>query len=156
MKWFLRSFLSAKDHWLVEGLKVYETKIKHHKDFQLELLKPPKFSRDQSHLKIKKEEDILLSRLDKGDYVVNFDEQGKSLSSEQFAEFLKDLEESGRSNIVFHIGGAFGLGDEVKKRANTQISLSKFVFNHQVALLAALEQIYRAQMIQKGLPYHNE
>ena len=156
MKWYLRSFLSAKDDWLISGLTSYENKIKHHINFNLELIKPPKFSRDQKLLKIKKEEELFLSRLESKDHVINFDERGKSLSSEEFAKLLKDLEESGRSKVVFHIGGSFGLGNEVKTRANHSISLSPFVFNHQIALLVAMEQIYRAQMIQKGLPYHNE
>jgi 23S rRNA (pseudouridine1915-N3)-methyltransferase len=63
--------------------------------------------------------------------------------------------ESGKSRLVFVIGGAYGFSDEVYARADMKWSLSALTFNHWLAQLAALEQVYRGLTILKGIPYHN-
>ena len=63
--------------------------------------------------------------------------------------------ESSKQRVVFLIGGAFGIGDKVKARANLKINLSNLTMSHQMALAMCLEQIYRAFTIWKNHPYHN-
>jgi len=82
-------------------------------------------------------------------FTVALDEKGKELTSVEFAKLL-----SSKANISFLIGGADGLSEEVKKKANLTLSLSKMTLQHDVARIVLLEQIYRAYLINKGSPYH--
>ncbi len=82
-------------------------------------------------------------------FIVALDERGKELTSVEFAKLL-----SSKANISFLIGGADGLSEEVKKRADFTLSLSKMTLQHDVARIVLLEQIYRAYLINKGSPYH--
>ena len=61
---------------------------------------------------------------------------------------------SGQSHITFLIGGAFGLSEEVRKRADERISFSRMTFTHQMIRLLLVEQIYRAFKISRGEKYH--
>ncbi|CAF1787729.1 unnamed protein product [Brassica napus] len=87
--------------------------------------------------------------------VVVLDERGRDVDSEQMAELLGDAGNSGASRISFCIGGAYGHGSEVRKRANVTIRLSSMVLNHQIALVVLMEQLYRAWTILKGQNYHH-
>jgi 23S rRNA (pseudouridine1915-N3)-methyltransferase len=78
------------------------------------------------------------------------DESGKQYSSVEFARFLK-----GHDTIEFVIGGAFGVADEVKKKAKGCIALSMMTLTHEMARLLFLEQLYRAFTILKGKEYHH-
>jgi 23S rRNA (pseudouridine1915-N3)-methyltransferase len=78
---------------------------------------------------------------------------GKSLSSEQFTEFLQKAREQDR-DLAFLIGGAFGLSPSVAKRATMRLSLAPWTLPHEIARLVLVEQIYRAGTIARGEPYH--
>ena len=81
--------------------------------------------------------------------------EGKNLSSEEFAKKLDDIEKDGYYNeILFLIGGAYGLDNEVRKKSNFKFSMSKLTFLHQEAVLILMEQIYRAYKILNNEPYH--
>jgi 23S rRNA (pseudouridine1915-N3)-methyltransferase len=84
--------------------------------------------------------------------VVLLDINGKQLSSEQFADWLR--KETMQRDITFVIGGAYGVIEDVRKRANLRISLGPMTFPHQLARLVLTEQLYRAFTIMKGEPYH--
>ncbi|MGZ5285377.1 MAG: 23S rRNA (pseudouridine(1915)-N(3))-methyltransferase RlmH, partial [Kaistella sp.] len=58
--------------------------------------------------------------------------------------------------VSFFIGGAYGFSDEIYQRANEKMSLSKMTFTHQMIRLFFVEQIYRADQILQGKPYHND
>lgn len=104
---------------------------------------------------IKNEKDLLKGVADK-DWVVLCDERGATPSSREFAGvFQKDLE-SGKSRMVFIVGGPFGAIDDVKKRADRTLSLSHFVFNQELALVVLFEQLFRAFSINNNHPYHND
>ena len=85
---------------------------------------------------------------------VLLDEQGKSMSSRDFAAFIQDIFEHSRG-LCFIIGGAYGVSDEVKKKAFRTISLSPMTFPHELARVLLLEQLYRAESILRGSPYHH-
>ncbi len=100
------------------------------------------------------EAEKILKQIKEDNFVVALDENGKQFSSIEFADEMKKFKDSGQS-IVFVIGGAFGLGDAVKKRANLVLSFSKMTFTHQMIRLILLEQIYRAVCIILGKEYHH-
>jgi len=103
-----------------------------------------------------REGESLLNAADKSEkvYVIALDMRGKQQSSEKFADTLKKLALGGKSSLVFLIGGSLGLSEAVRKRADTVISLSEMTFPHQLTRIILLEQLYRAQKILRGEPYH--
>jgi|SRR5690554_773237 len=104
--------------------------------------------------KINIEGDKILKQIKREDFVVTLEIEGNNLSSEEFADFIKNYEINKEKHLVFIIGGSFGLDMQVKKRSNYQISFSKMTFPHQLMQLILMEQIYRAYMININHPYH--
>ncbi len=146
-----------KEEWLSSLQSVYLKKINHFLKFSVTSIKPYREARGQTQDKILKEGESLLKKLDTKDYVIVCDENGKIYSSVQFSKKMeKLLEQSASRKIVFVIGGAYGLSDEVKKRAQETMQLSTLVMNHHLAQAVLLEQLYRALTIIKRIPYHNE
>lgn len=95
----------------------------------------------------------VLKLLKPNDYVISLDLNQKEYTSEEFASFIdKKIQE--HSVINFVIGGSYGLSKQMKERANTSISLSKFTFLHQMSRLILLEQIYRSYKILSNETYH--
>ena len=80
--------------------------------------------------------------------------EGKQLSSEEFAKKFTDIGVSGTSAVTFIIGSSFGLSDEVKRKSDFKLSISKMTFPHQLARVMLTEQIYRAFQINNGGKYH--
>ena len=101
------------------------------------------------------ESERILSRLNAHDYVVLLDERGKALDSPGLADVLQGKLDQSR-NVVIIIGGAYGVDETVHQRADLVWSLSPLVFPHQLVRLILTEQLYRAQQIATGGPYHHE
>ncbi len=101
-----------------------------------------------------KEGEKILQRLKENSYIIALDVQGKQLSSEQFAQRLKDISFQGKNSVSFIIGGANGLSKEVLAKADERLSFSAMTFPHQLMQLILLEQLYRAFKIQRNEPYH--
>ena len=89
----------------------------------------------------------------KNSIIVVLDEKGKEFTSIEFSKMLGEVTDKGQ-NIVFIIGGAYGLSENLKKSANVLMALSKMTFTHQMVRLFLLEQIYRGFCILKGKEYH--
>ena len=104
----------------------------------------------------KKEAATLLEWLNKDDYLVALDERGRPLSSEGLADFLQARANDGTKQVVFLIGGAFGLDETILKRADLTWSLSNLTFPHQLVRLILAEQVYRACTILKNEKYHHK
>ncbi len=155
MKITLLSIQSKKEPWFEEVTKLYCKKLNPFCEFEIVHLKSSKSERSEAQKKIQEESQNILKKINANDYVVLLDESGVSLSSEQFAKRLQQWQDTGSKKVVFVVGGAFGVSEELKKRAQTNLSLSKMVYNHLVAQAVCMEQIYRAFSINKGLPYHN-
>jgi 23S rRNA (pseudouridine1915-N3)-methyltransferase len=101
------------------------------------------------------ESDLVRSKVASSDFVVLLDERGTGgLSSEQFADKL-DLWTTQNRPLTFIIGGAYGVDDELRQRADFTWSLSGLVFPHELVRLIVAEQLYRAQCIIAGHPYHH-
>jgi len=155
MKAVLFDFKTAKEEWFDLVVQTYIKKIKPFIDFEIVSLKSNKTDRDEAELKKVFESKELLKKITADDFVILFDEKGKDLDSVQFSKQLEVVVNSGKKRIVFIVGGAFGVSDDIKNRAHLSVSLSKMVMNHLVAETVVLEQIYRAFTIQKRIPYHN-
>lgn len=97
----------------------------------------------------------ILENLEGNDLLVVFDQRGKPLNSESYAKEVLKILESGKRRCFWVTGGAFGLSEKVLERADRKFLLAPFVMSHQIAEAVALEQLYRAHTILKGLPYHN-
>ena len=155
MKFVFMTLASSNEAWSLEARQLYQQKIGHYVSFEHKHLKPKKHARENKDQKIKSESDEILKQIENSDFLLLFDEKGKTFDSISFSRQLEQQMSGGKKRIIFLIGGAFGVSDEVKDRANLKVSLSSFVFNHLVAEVVALEQIYRALTIQKNIPYHN-
>ncbi len=142
--------------WVAIARKEYQAKINPFIPFEIRNLKSPNADRDSAAVKQKLEAELILKELGEKDLLILFDEKGKlPKTSEEFSAALSRVLESGKSTIVFCIGGPYGFADEIKKRAQMQWSLSPLTMNHWIAGLMALEQLYRGLTILKGIPYHN-
>ena len=102
------------------------------------------------------EAERILYRLSKikDSFIVTLEIEGKRFSSEGLASFIEKSGISGRSHIVFIIGGSDGLSEEVKAKADLALSFSEMTFPHQLMRVILLEQVYRAYKIISGEPYH--
>jgi len=108
-------------------------------------------SRAKQVSQIKADEAKTILKAAKPDFIL-FDEKGKSLSSMQWASFFE--QQVGNASIDFVIGGAAGVAEEVRQRAQSTWSLSNLTLPHQMARVLVVEQLYRAFSIIQGHPYH--
>ena len=100
------------------------------------------------------EQRLIESKIKPGGYLIMLDERGKTMSSPDFAQYFAKLQNESRSPVQFVIGGAQGLGDSLRSRADLLLSFGKQTWPHMLARIMVLEQIYRAQTILSGHPYH--
>jgi 23S rRNA (pseudouridine1915-N3)-methyltransferase len=143
--------------YLKTGEDDYEDRLKHYCKIEELLIPQIKNGGKLSNKDLKiKEGKLILKYIDSVDQVVVLDEKGKSFSSIDFSDFLNKKLLTSAKSLVFVIGGAFGFSEEVYKRANSKLSLSKMTFSHQMIRLIFKEQLYRAFTILKGEKYHHE
>ena len=149
----IRIVAVGKKHesWVAEGIERYEKRLK--RPFTTEWVLLPHSARDGDSAR-QEESERVLSRIPSDDWVVLLDERGKMLSSPNLsATLLSPLESS--KNMTVIVGGAYGVDASVHQRANIVWSLSPLVFPHQLVRLILVEQLYRAQEIAGGGPYHH-
>lgn len=101
------------------------------------------------------ESEQILKQLTSSDQVVLLDERGEQKDNQAFAQVFERLAGT-HGRLVFVIGGAYGVNDSVRERANFVWSLSKLVFPHRLIRLVLIEQLYRTVMVTKGHPYHHD
>lgn len=97
----------------------------------------------------------ILAALEPIDIPICLDEKGKSISSQEFANFLRNYFENTTKRPCFIIGGAFGLDSSVCNIANDCLSLGNITFPHELARVIFLEQVYRAETLLRNIPYHH-
>jgi 23S rRNA (pseudouridine1915-N3)-methyltransferase len=97
---------------------------------------------------------LLLAALPKGATAVALDARGKFLTSEEFAAQIARWREGGVADLAFLIGGADGLAETIRKKAELALSLGPMTWPHLLVRGMLLEQLYRAQQILVGHPYH--
>jgi len=144
------------ERYLDEGMAVYEKRLRHYVPFEVSVLPDVKQAKNLHPAQLKEAEGALvLDRLEKRDILVLLDENGKTFGSVAFAKWIEGQMNVSAQRMVFLIGGAFGFSKDVYERAQFKISLSEMTFSHQLVRLIFLEQLYRAQTILKGEPYHH-
>jgi 23S rRNA (pseudouridine1915-N3)-methyltransferase len=104
----------------------------------------------------REEESAALLKRSTGTFRIALDERGEQLTSRAFAEKISVWEQRSVKTIALLVGGAEGHSDELRRAADWQWALSKLTFQHELALVVLLEQIYRAHTIKAGLPYHRD
>lgn len=102
---------------------------------------------------LEQEKELLMKHIEPKDYVIAMAIEGKEISSLEFSKML-DTTFLSHSNLVFVIGGSYGLHQEIKNRANYLLSFSKLTFPHQLFRVLLLEQVYRAYKIINHESYH--
>ena len=115
---------------------------------------PDKINDNQKELILEKEAQRILDKLDRDSLKVTLEIQGKSYTSEEFAQFFSKAGIDGISHITFIIGGSLGLHSTVLNISNYPLSFSKMTFPHKLMRVILLEQIYRAYRINSNEPYH--
>ena len=103
---------------------------------------------------LEKEADAILAKIPKGAWLCIFTPEGKELSSEEFAQKLRTVKNSGKSSACFLIGSSFGIAPRIKAQADFRLSMGKMTYPHHLARIMVLEQLYRAEAIQAGSKYH--
>ena len=156
MKFQFWSIGKSHESYVAEGIEMFSKRILNYYPVSWQIIPPPRNAGKLSETELKnKEGEIILSLLKKEDYLVLLDERGKQLNSVQLAEFIQKRANGSEKNIVFLIGGAFGVSEPVSKRANFNWSLSPLVFPHQIVRLLLAEQVYRACTINRNEKYHH-
>ena len=157
MKITLLAIGKTDQKYLKEGISVYQKRLRHYINFEIiEIPALKKVSSMPSDIIKQKESELINKYLDKADSIILLDERGDAFSSDEFAGFLQKKMNSGISELVFIVGGAWGFHESLYKKANHTISLSEMTFSHQMVRLFFTEQIYRAFTILRGQSYHNE
>lgn len=111
------------------------------------------FRRGTESRAVLKEQEHILSRISRDEFAILLDVNGQSVSSHEISQRFQSWRDQSR-RVVWVVGGSLGVGDEVKRRADWQWSLSPLTFPHGLAHVIVAEQLYRAWTIIQGHPYH--
>lgn len=140
------------EDWVLIGIERYQKRLISPFDIKWELLP---HSSLQGNAAREEESERIASRLDDRSFVLLLDETGREFDSPAFAARLEKIFVNGQ-HITIVIGGAYGVNEQLKGKADLTVSFSKMVFPHQLVRLIITEQIYRAQEIARGGKYHHE
>jgi 23S rRNA (pseudouridine1915-N3)-methyltransferase len=143
--------------YLRQGIDAYTKKLQHFIELSVIDIPELKQTKGMDPAFIRRKEGEKLSKtLTKSDLIILLDETGKEYTSRGLAEWLNKVMSSGPREISFVSGGAFGFSDEIIRKSDYKLSLSKMTFTHQMVRLFFLEQLYRTFTILKGMNYHND
>ncbi|MBQ1227100.1 MAG: 23S rRNA (pseudouridine(1915)-N(3))-methyltransferase RlmH [Alistipes sp.] len=135
----------------------YAKRVNHYCKFTVTTIADVKNTRNMAPSRQKQlEGEMILRLISDGDWLVLMDERGRQFTSMEYADWLQKRMLSGVKRLAIVIGGPYGFSDEVYKRANEKISLSKMTFSHQIVRAIFAEQLYRAFTILNNEPYHHE
>ena len=154
MKLSILSVGKSHDAYIKEGVELFTKRIGHYYPIDWQLIVPSKLTEPTQIKKV--EAASILKALAATDILVLLDEKGKMLSSPGLANLIQQKANQSAQRIVFLIGGAYGVDDEIKSRANFTWSISELVFPHMLVRLILAEQIYRACSILANEKYHHE
>ena len=145
------------DKEIANLVKYYQNRLPKYWNFEVLEIADVKNAKNLSPDLLKKEEGkLFLNLIENSDTVVLLDEKGKQFTSREFATKIDAWMSSSVKKVVIIVGGAYGFSAEMYERANEKMSLSKMTFTHQMIRLFFVEQIYRADQILQGKPYHND
>jgi 23S rRNA (pseudouridine1915-N3)-methyltransferase len=144
----------TKQKFIEEGIKEYQKRILKYIKLDWQILPDVKLTGSKTIEIVKDQEAVILEKnLPTSSVIIVLDENGKEFSSEKFAKYLEDKLPFGK-DIIFVIGGVYGLSNRILKKADLVLSFSRFTFTHQMIRFFLIEQLYRSFTIIKGKKYH--
>jgi len=144
----------SKQKFIKEGLQEYLKRLTKYVQIDFKILSDVKLTKTNSIEIVKEKESTILEKhLCDKDFVIALDETGVEFSSVKIASFLENKLNT-EKDIIFIIGGVYGLSNRIIKKANIVLSFSRFTFTHQIIRLLLLEQLYRSFTIIKNKKYH--
>ena len=147
-----------KEKFYLDAVQEYEKRLSGCCQFSIKELPEVRLSetpnRGEIEKALQKEAEEVRRHIPKGAWLCVFTPEGKLLSSEELASAMEKVKLSGKSSACFVIGSSFGMDESLKTMADLRLSFSKMTFPHHLFRVMALEQLYRAEAIQKGSPYH--
>ncbi|MFN3162670.1 MAG: 23S rRNA (pseudouridine(1915)-N(3))-methyltransferase RlmH [Pseudohongiellaceae bacterium] len=156
MKITLLSVGTRMPRWVEEGVQEYTRRIQHELGFSVQEIPLPRRTKTTTIEQcIQKEGTAMLNKLPPADYVVALDVAGKSLDTAGLADKLGQFQSMGR-NVSLLVGGPDGLHGECLARADERWSLSALTLPHPLVRILVAEQLYRAQSLRAGHPYHRQ
>lgn len=142
---------TIKEKYLKDAIDEYTKRIKKYTNIELIEVKDEGLVEESKAISLEAEK--IKKHLSPRDYIITMEIEGKQLTSEEFSEKLNQIQIE-NSNIVFIIGGSYGLSDEIKQMSKLHLSFSKLTFPHQLFRVLLLEQIYRCYKILNNESYH--
>ena len=143
-----------KESWVKEAVEHYRKLLSKHVNLKVKIISPPPNSGSLPPSALMKAEADKISKELGDKFVVILSDQGIKHDSHSFSRLISKWQNSGKSNIIMVIGGAFGLDKSLIARADYRLSLSEMTMSHQVVRIMLLEQLFRAFGIIKGTDYH--
>lgn len=141
----------VKERYFREAIEEYQKRLQ--KFTKLEVIEVEDMKGDNPEVIMRKERDLLMHYLHEKDFVITMEIEGVTLSSIELSQKLDQIL-TRNSNMVFVIGGSYGLHEDIKKRRNFSLSFSRLTFPHQLFRVLLLEQIYRSYKILNNESYH--
>lgn len=108
----------------------------------------------QIELRLNEEAKTIIETLDKSAKIILIDLHGKDIDSIFFSKEIEKIKSSGTSHIYVIVGSSYGISNLLREKAYLTLKLSSLTFTHPLALLLAMEQVYRAEMISANKTYH--
>jgi len=143
-----------KASYVKDGLSEYLKRLKVHLPLSMKHV-PDRSKRKNAEKVLEEEGKEILSTVGDEDFLVLLDVDGRLVDSVSFAAWVQKKLNETPKKLIFCVGGAYGVSEDVKRRANFLLSLSPMTFPHEMSLLILVEQLYRAVMINKGSAYHH-
>lgn len=155
MKISLWSVGKSHDRYIEDGVEIFTNRISHYYPVEWKIFPSPAYGALNEEQVRKAEAASVLSSLKTNEALITLDEKGKQWTSIELADFIQQKANESSKNLIFLIGGAYGIHDSIFKRSVFKWSLSKLVFPHQLVRLILTEQIYRACTIIRNEKYHH-
>jgi 23S rRNA (pseudouridine1915-N3)-methyltransferase len=155
MKIRIRAVGTPKAAYFREGVEDYLCRLQKHLPVSMEYIQAKSGRRKDRAKAVAEETSKLIDGVLERDHVVLLDEGGRMMGSRDFSKWLYKTLGTTQGSLVFCEGGAYGVSEELHKRADSTISLSEMTFPHELCLLVLVEQLYRAAMIRAGSSYHH-
>lgn len=139
-----------------QGVDDYLTRLRHYLPVDVLIIPDPNRKNAPEQRQKEMEGEAILQALQPSDRVFLLDENGKEFTSREFADHVQRQMSCGAKRLVYIVGGPYGFSAPVYARADGKVSLSRMTFNHEMVRLFFVEQLYRAQTILRGEPYHHD
>ena len=142
--------------YVAESCERFFKRLKHYTTFQLVEIPEPKRKGNTDPRVLKQQEaQLLLPKIELGDYLVLLDEHGTLLPSTGFAQQMQKWMNTGPKRLVFAVGDAYGFPADFALRASFKLALGPMTLTHDMVRLVFVEQLYRAHTILRNEPYHH-